>query len=79
MKPAPRLSGYYKPCPCGGGAYPLPVVERGRRKQKLIRVRCPDCRLTSKGARLERVQVAWNVAVEEEEKRRKYEATGATP
>lgn len=67
----------YAPCPCGGESAPLPVVERGRRKQRLIRVRCPDCRLTSKGARLDRVPIAWNFAVEQELQRRRYEAGGA--
>jgi hypothetical protein len=56
------------PCPCGAVKAPLPVIERRTRKQKLIRVRCRRCGLTSKAARLDRVPVAWNAAVMERHK-----------
>jgi hypothetical protein len=51
------------PCPCGAKEGPKPVIERRARKQKLVRVRCKRCGLTSKGARLDRVAIAWNAAV----------------
>ena len=51
------------PCPCGAVNAPVPVSERRARKQKLVRVRCRRCGLSSKGARLDRVSIAWNVAV----------------
>lgn len=51
------------PCPCGSARSPQPVAERGRRRLPLIRLRCPDCGLTSLSARLPRVWVAWNLAV----------------
>ena len=66
------------PCPCGAVRAPLPVVERRARKQKLVRVRCPRCGLTSKGARLDRVAIAWNVAVETDRVRRREDA-GVSP
>jgi hypothetical protein len=50
-------------CPCGAHDAPKPVSERRARKQKLVRVRCRRCGLTSKGARLDRVAIAWNSAV----------------
>jgi hypothetical protein len=53
------------PCPCGAKDAPKPISERRARKQKLVRVRCRRCGLTSKGARLDRVAIAWNLAVEE--------------
>ena len=52
------------PCPCGTTMKPHPVVERGARKLKLLRVRCPACKLTSNSARIDRVWVAWNWTVE---------------
>jgi hypothetical protein len=51
------------PCPCGAKDGPAPVAERRARKQKLIRVRCRRCGLSSKSARLDRVPIAWNAAV----------------
>jgi len=56
------------PCPCGAKDAPKPVSERRARKQKLIRVRCRRCGLTSKGARIDRVDIAWNAAVIERRK-----------
>ena len=53
------------PCPCGSTRDPLPVVERAPRKGRLIRVRCPECRLTTASARPDRINVAWNLAVTE--------------
>jgi hypothetical protein len=53
------------PCPCGSTRPPKPVSERGGRKLPLVRVRCPRCRLTSKGARLGRVSIAWSLAVDD--------------
>jgi hypothetical protein len=41
------------------------VVERGRRKGRFIKVRCPDCRLTTASARPDRINVGWNKAVAE--------------
>jgi hypothetical protein len=64
----------FLPCPCGCTTPPRPVVERGARKQKVLRVRCRDCRLTSLSARPERVPIAWNAAVERELLRRRDEA-----
>ena len=58
MKQPLRLS-----CRCGSTRDPLPVVERGPRKGRLIRVRCPQCRLTTASARPERINIAWNKAV----------------
>jgi hypothetical protein len=63
------------PCPCGAVHPPRPVVERRARKLKLVRVRCRRCGLTSKGARLDRVAIAWNLAVETDLIRRR-EDTG---
>ena len=51
------------PCPCGAKDAPKPVSERRARKQKLVRIRCRRCGLTSKSARIERVPFAWNLAV----------------
>ena len=51
------------PCPCGSTRDPVPVVERGRRKGRFIKVRCPECRLTTASARPERINIAWNKAV----------------
>lgn len=51
------------PCACGAVDPPVPVSERRARKQKLVRVRCRRCGLASKGARLDRVSIAWNMAV----------------
>ena len=62
------------PCPCGAVNAPRPVVERRARKQKLVRVRCRRCGLTSKGARLDRVAIAWNFAVETDLVRRREDA-----
>jgi hypothetical protein len=53
------------PCPCGSTRDPVPVVERGRRKGRFIKVRCPECRLTTASARPDRINVAWNKAVTE--------------
>jgi hypothetical protein len=50
-------------CPCGSTRAPLPVVERGRRKGRFIKVRCPECRLTTASARPDRINIAWNKAV----------------
>ena len=50
-------------CPCGSSRDPVPVVERGPRKGRLIRVRCPECRLTTASARPDRINFAWNAAV----------------
>jgi len=60
----------FKPCPCGAASLPRPVVERGARKLKIMRVRCRGCGLTSVSARPARVKVAWNAAVEREAQRR---------
>ena len=51
------------PCACGSTRDPLPVVERAPRKGRLIRVRCPECRLTTASARPDRINIAWNKAV----------------
>jgi hypothetical protein len=59
-----------KPCPCGFPVGPRPVTERKARKLPLVRVRCRGCGLTSTAARLSRVSIAWNMAVETERERR---------
>jgi hypothetical protein len=64
----------FLPCPCGSSNTPRPVIERGMRKLKTTRVRCRDCGLTSRPARLGRESVAWNDAVEHELLRRREEA-----
>jgi hypothetical protein len=53
------------PCLCGSTRDPVPVVERSPRKGRLIRVRCPECRLTTASARPDRINIAWNKAVTE--------------
>jgi hypothetical protein len=64
----------FHPCPCGSPHGPLPVIERGARKLRTIRVRCRACKLTSPSARPDRVVIAWNVVVERELARRRSEA-----
>ena len=51
------------PCPCGSTRDPMVVLERGRRNGRFIRVRCPECRLTTASARPARINIAWNKAV----------------
>jgi hypothetical protein len=63
----------FMPCPCGEERPPKPVNERGRRRLKVVRVRCRGCGLTSKSARLDRVSIAWNLAVEGDLMRRRDE------
>jgi hypothetical protein len=58
MKHLPRL-----PYRCGSTRDPLPVV--GRRKGRFVKVRCPECRLTTASARPDRINIAWNKAVTE--------------
>ena len=53
------------PCRCGSTRDPVPVVERSRRKGRFIKVRCPECRLTTASARPDRINVGWNKAVAE--------------
>jgi hypothetical protein len=65
------------PCPCGAKDAPIPVSERRARKQKLIRVRCKRCGLASKGARLDRVPIAWNLAVLERTRELREQAGAA--
>lgn len=60
-------------CPCGTARQPRPVVERGARKLPLIRLRCPDCGLTSTAARLNRVWVAWEAAVIDRRQKMKHD------
>jgi hypothetical protein len=69
MKQPLRLS-----CPCGSKRDPVPVVERGLRKGRFIRVRCPECRLTTANARPDRINLAWNKAVTDARQARQGEA-----
>lgn len=54
----------FLPCPCGAFGPPRPVVDKGARKLRLVCVRCRRCGLKSPAARIDRVPVAWNLAVE---------------
>jgi len=65
VPPARGCGDFLAEGPNGTTRGPLPVLERGRRKGRFIKVRCPECRLTTASARPDRINIAWNKAVTE--------------
>jgi hypothetical protein len=53
------------PCPCGSRRDPLPVVDPTQRKGRFHPSALPECRLTTRSARRDRINIAWNRAVTE--------------
>ena len=64
------------PCCCGTHRPPLPVHNRGARKGRLLTLPCPVCKLTATG-RPDRMNFAWNMAVERQRAKRREQAHAA--